>query len=90
MQLLDAVRHGHRPTIPIDAPNSAVNIIKECWLHDCTSRPNASAVSRLMQKLLSLATNTNDVMADTSDDTDSIETGKCIFNLIPTVIYNTL
>ena len=37
MQLLDAVRHGHRPTFPIDAPNSVVNIIKECWLHDWTS-----------------------------------------------------
>ena len=75
MQLLDAVRHGHRPTIPINAPNSVVNIIKECWLHDYTSRPNASAVARLMQELLSLAKNTDDVMASTSDDTDSIETG---------------
>ena len=75
MQLLDAVRRGHRPTIPSDAPNSVVNVIKECWLHDCTSRPSASAVSRLMQELLSLATNTDDVMPSTSDHTDSIETG---------------
>ena len=75
MQLLDAVRRGHRPAIPNDAPNSVVNIIKECWLHDGISRPNASAVSRLMQELLSSVTNANDVIADTSDNTDFIETG---------------
>ena len=80
MQLLDAVRHGHRPTFPIDAPNSVVNIIKECWLHDWTSRPNASAVSQLMQELLSSATNTNDVMTDTNDDIGSIEIGQCILD----------
>ena len=37
MQLIDAVRRCHRPIIPIDAPNSVVNIIGECWLHDCRS-----------------------------------------------------
>jgi len=82
MQLLDAVRRGHRPTILIDTSNSIVNVIKKCWLHDCTSRPNASTVSQKMQELLSLATNTDDVMAGicTSNDTDSIETGQYIFN----------
>ena len=64
MQLLDAVRHGHRPAIPNDAPNSVVNIIKECWLHDGISQPNASAVSQLMQELTSSVTNANDVIAD--------------------------
>ena len=78
MQLLEAVRHGHRPTFPIDAPNSVVNIIKECWLHDWTSRPNATGVLQLMQELLSSATNTNDVTTATNDDIGSIEIGQCI------------
>ena len=61
MQLVDAVRRGHRPTIPIDAPNSVANVIRECWLHDWSSRPNASAVSQIIQELLSVAANTDDV-----------------------------
>jgi len=53
MQLVGAIRRGNGPTIPIDAPNSVANIIRECGLHDYTSRPNASAVSHIMQELLS-------------------------------------
>ena len=83
MQLVGAIRCRHRPIILIDAPNSVANIIKECWLHDytCTSRPIASAVSHIMQELLSAANVddlTDGVMNDATNVTESINT--CQYN----------
>ena len=68
MQLLNAIRRGHRPVIPSNAPEGIVNIIKECWQHDRMLRPNASEVSRLMQEQLEAVSSISS-MQDDLDDT---------------------
>ena len=52
MQLLNAVKRGHRPVIPANGSKGITSIIKECWQHDSMQRPSASEVSRLIQEQL--------------------------------------
>jgi len=62
--LMESVRDGQRPVIPLEADKWVSNVIKECWLGDPEARPVAAAVSNIFEEYL--AHSDNDTVPDTT------------------------
>ena len=48
IDLIDQVKHGHRPALPDDIPVSLTNILQKCWEHNPALRPSTAEVSTVL------------------------------------------
>jgi len=66
--LMESVKQGQQPVIPLEADKRMFNLIKECWLGDPEARPTAAAVLQIFENCL---VQSEDDVPDRTTVTDS-------------------
>ena len=73
MKLIDSVRKGYRPIIPVNTSKFISSLIQDCWKQDSAARPTALQVSQLLQDYLELSSSPEIFVTNTSDVTANLD-----------------